>query len=263
MFCRYCGREIPEGQTCSCQAQASANQEPVSTPVATAAPAAGSDVGKVIGDAFKSMPAASKQLLNGGAGIGLPATIIFACACLLAYILGWVLMITGMRDDIKEVMRGSDELVNEAYKGFYGNAIWVGILSFVIPTCISMVMAIVGFSVKKQPIDWAKAFSSTIAVSVLPAALFLLGGLMFLMSTKLGVILILAAIMSGTVAYYKLYTKIVANKSLVSDLIIAVILTLTIVLVGWIIVSALGKYILIIVLSILYSMFNSLLGAFM
>ena len=75
MFCRYCGREVPEGQSCSCpgaqaaqqaQQQYQQPQQPYQQPYQQprqAAPAA-SPVGKALGAAFKITPNAAKGLRN-------------------------------------------------------------------------------------------------------------------------------------------------------------------------------------------------------
>ena len=132
MFCRYCGREVPEGQSCSCPGAQAAQQaqqqyqqpqqpyQPYQQP-RQAAPA-GSDVGKAVGDAFKSTPNAAKGLLNDpmGVHVNLPTALVFLGGGLVLYVTIPCVIITNL-NGIK--IEGIMLLI--AFLGFLTNVLMV------------------------------------------------------------------------------------------------------------------------------------------
>lgn len=273
MFCKYCGKEIPEGQTCECRTAPAAPVEvqpvaeaPVETAAAPAAasvaapaaPAAGNDIGKIIGDAFKGMPAAAKTLLGNtyGAGIDMPSAVVFAVGGLVLHILAWLCVVGGLMGMLKdaimtmagglggvEVMTTVNQYIDIMFKGINGMAVWAGCLSYAVPLIIAVAIPSVGQLIRKEKVDLVHNFICGASVGVLPAVIFLVGGLLSLMSFGLGAVLMVVAVMYGIVISYKLLAKQMKNTtSAVGGLIITVALTVIIALAAWIVSGAVTGY---------------------
>ncbi|MBO5952974.1 MAG: hypothetical protein J6Q53_02470 [Oscillospiraceae bacterium] len=243
MFCKFCGKEIPEGGTCTCEQSAS--------PVAVQAPpaAAGNDAGKAVGDAFKGMPAASKQLLanTSGAGMTLPSAIIFAGIGLIAHILAWICIVGGLIGGLKDSMgvmgAMAGEYIDKMFKGVYGSAIWGGCVSYVLPLAVMLVIMVVGQLVRKEKVDILPGFITAASVSVVPSAIFLVAGLISMLIPDIAAFLILIAVMAGIVVFVKLLAKqFKSTDSALNSLLVAVILTVIVAVIAWAVVGVITGY---------------------
>ena len=293
MFCKYCGKQVPDGQVCSCQANAAPayqqppvqqpvyQQPPVQQPVYQQPPVqqpvyqqppmqqpvyqqpayqqpaparpAGPDIGKVIGGAFKGIPAAGKSLLGNtfGAGIDLPSAVIFAVASLLLHIFGWMCVVGGLIGSLKDAvgtmvglggasaLAEMNQMLKIIFKGVYGTAMWAGCLSYLIPLIIGFAIPCIGQLIRKEKVDLVHNGICAATAAVVPAALFFVGGLLSLLAFGLGAVVMFVAAMAGIVVAYKLIAKQMKNTtSLVNGLIIAAILTVIVALVAWIVSGA-------------------------
>ena len=90
MFCKYCGKEVPDGYLCNCPESQAARENAT---VATAAPAS-----NVIGNAINDLPNTAKTLLVNaeGPGANIVTAAIFALGTLILNMLSWVLITAGL-----------------------------------------------------------------------------------------------------------------------------------------------------------------------
>lgn len=242
MFCRYCGKEVPEGQSCSCPGAQAAQrpqqpyqqpQQPYQQPYQQprqAAPA-GSDVGKVVGDAFKSAPNAAKSLLTDptGSGVGLPVALVFLGAALVVYVLGCLMLVSGILGPAKELMK-------MAGISFTGSTIWLGFLIWLFSALVPFLIVLLLQVIKKEPANWQQALSTAGCVMVAPAVAFFLGCLLTLISTQIGAIFILMAVVIAATLNGKMILKAMKTPDSMAALVItSVILSLIITLSGFVV----------------------------
>lgn len=246
MFCKYCGKEVPDGQVCSCGGgapqQAAPQQAAPAAPVATAAPAAPA-ASSVVSDTLKAMPAAFKTLLGNtvGAGQTLNTSVVFGIGGLLANILTWVLVVAGLINSLVEAfsmggLADKDdvaEMVNEAFEGVYGTAIWGGVVSFAVPVLICMAIMIVGQLIRKEKVNFVSSFIAASCLNVLPAALLLLGALLMLIVPDIAIYPIVIAMVAGIANFCNLLTAQSQKPgSALGSLITAVVLTVAVAIVA-------------------------------
>ncbi len=253
MFCKYCGTQVPDGEVCNC-ADAVAARQAAAAPVAVAEPApaapasaAGNDIGKIIGDAFKAMPATLKSLLHNtaGDGIGLPSTVILAVGGLLLNILAWVCLVGGIMGSLKDAVGGMVwTYVEKVFSGIYGFGILGGLWTCLIPIALSMVIVIVGQLIRKEKIDIVAAFTAGTCVNAAPAALFLVGALISLLIPVIGILVILVGIVFAMAGNYKLVGKLTGGtKGLVGGLIAAAVVAVIVGLMAWIVYGVIAGYV--------------------
>lgn len=248
MFCKYCGNQVPDGYVCNCaeaQAARAAAAAPVATAAPQAAPAAGNDIGKVVGSAFKSTPNAIKSLLNNteGAGIGLPVTIVLAVGGLILNILAWVLMTAGIQGSIKSAAGIAWTYIKPMFEGMTGYGILGGLWTCIIPIALSMAIIVVGQLIRKEKVNIVSAFATGTCVNVLPSAIFLIGALFTTFLPVVGILLILVGIVTGLAADYKLMGKIIPNTNgVVGALIAAAVVAVVAALVAWIVSGVISGY---------------------
>lgn len=260
MFCKYCGKQIPDGATCDCPGSVQAAQrvapqpvyqEPVASqpayqePVAPqyaepqydpntnynpaydpddqddtdlpAAPA-GPNFGQILGDAFKEMPVTLTKLMGNtmGAGVDLVSAAIFAVGTLLLNIISWVLML------------GVD--------GMVGVSIATGILCYLVPNILAMLIPTCGQLIRKEKVDLVQNFVTVACANVLPSVLLLLAALFFLFLPIVGLLFAMAAIMLGIVIDFKLLAKQMKNTgTVVGSLVTALVLALIAIIVVWVV----------------------------
>lgn len=250
MFCKYCGNQVPDGYVCNCaeaQAARAAAAAPVATAAPQAAPAAGNDIGKVVGSAFKSTPNAIKSLLNNteGAGIGLPVTVVLAVGGLLLNILAWVCMVGGIMGGLKDSIGAAIwTYVEKVFEGIYGFGILGGLWTCIIPIALSMAIIVVGQLIRKEKVNIVSAFATGTCVNVVPSAIFLVGALITLIIPVIGIILILVGIVAGLAADYKLMGKIIPNTNgVVGGLIAAAVVAVVAGLMAWIVSGVITGYV--------------------
>ena len=238
MFCRYCGREVPEGQSCSCpgaqaaqqarqaQQQPQQPQQPYQQPKQQAAPA-GSDVGKVIGDAFKSIPDAVKGLLNDpmGGHVKLPTALVFLGGGLVLYMLSCVMILGGLLGSFKDALKYIGVSVT-------GTSIWLGFLVWLISTLVPFLIVLLMQVLKKEQVNWQKALITGASVNVCPAIIAFVAGIFTLISATIGGIFIALAVVTAAVLNAKLLFAGMKKKDdlvtiLVVSLVLAVVLLLS------------------------------------
>ncbi len=249
MFCEFCGKEIPEGEVCGCEAAAAQrmkdaaaqNPAPAANPEKTADPApapegtpAANDFGQKLLAAFKGIPSAFLSLLKDpeGTGIGVARGAIFACAGWLFHILAW-LCVTGS-------IAGSFPY---PLKGIYGTAVWCGCLSYWLPYLMRMAILLLGQLIRKEKVNVLSGLVTASSLEVFPAILFLLAGLFCFFSFELGLFIIMVAAMLGTIGNYRLIAKNMKNeKTLGATALAALILAVVIMVVVFVENRAIAGY---------------------
>lgn len=218
MFCKFCGKQIAEGEVCFCdQAVAqrtTAAQAPNTAPVATAAPAAAPaasiDVGAIVGKILGSFKALFKNTSYIGSDLTTP--IAFSVFSLVMHMLSWLCLKSMLLGDLPIKL-----------KGITGTFVWCGCLSFLVPLAFYFLIPVLANLVHKEAVNVRKAFACAAAASVIPSALFLLGGVVGLVIDKVGYILILTAALAGIINFTKLTGKLVRGNSAVSAFLVALV----------------------------------------
>ena len=102
MFCKFCGKQIADGEVCFCdQAVAqrtAAAQSPVATAAPAAAPAASIDVGAIVGKILGSFKALFKNTNYIGSDLTTP--IAFSVFGLVMHILSWLCLKSMLLGDL-------------------------------------------------------------------------------------------------------------------------------------------------------------------
>lgn len=253
MFCKFCGKQIADGEVCFCdQAVAqrtAAAQTPVATAAPAAAPAASIDVGAIVGKILGSFKTLFKNTNYIGSDLTTPIT--FAVTSLLLHILSWLCLKSMLLGDLL-----GDLPVK--IKGITGTFVWCGCLSFLVPLAFYFLVPVLANLVHKEAVNVRKAFACAAAASVVPSALFLLAGIVGLVIAKVGYFLILAAALSGIINFTKLTGKLVRGNSAVSALLVALVVAAMVGLTAYIEYSVLKDF----VTNAISGILNDLLGGF-
>jgi len=252
MFCKYCGTQIPDGEACNCP-DAVAARTAAAAPVATAeaAPeAAANDIGKTVGDAIKSAPAALKTLLGNseGTGVTLPAAAVLATGNLLLNILGWVCLVGCLMNALKGAMGVAGAAVwaavQKVFDGIYGYGVLGGLWTCLIPIAFAMAIIIIGQLIRKEKVNVVPAFVTAACVKMAPTVIFFAGALVCLVIPVIGILLILVSIIAGLAADYKLLTKVVPNTNgFVGGLIAAAAVAVILAIMVWVVFGVIGGYV--------------------
>jgi len=251
MFCKFCGKQIADGEVCFCdQAVAqrtAAAQSPVATAAPVAAPAASIDVGAIVGKILGSFKALFKNTNYIGSDLTTP--IAFSVFGLVMHILSWLCLKSMLLGDIK-------------VEGITGTVVWCGCLSFLVPLAFYFLVPVLANLVHKEAVNVRKAFACAAAASVVPSALFLLAGVVGLVIAKVGYFLILAAALSGIINFTKLTGKLVRGNSAVSAFLVALVVAAMVGLTAYIEYSVIKDVLPEVMMSLIEDMFGDLLGGF-
>ncbi len=207
MFCRNCGKEIPEGGVCSCGGGV---QQPVAQPapqpVPQEAPVSENDIGKQFADAAKDMGKTTKKILGNLTydGMNLYSAAIFGVIGLICYLVGTICCFSGLLGDFAE-----------SYDGIIGKGALVGIVCYLVSLVFTVFLPLGMEKLRNvQGATLEKALSRGISVSILPAILFLLGGVsMFIWKEILGFALLSIALILGTIGYYRVFLAAMKKKN--------------------------------------------------
>lgn len=266
MFCRYCGREVPEGQSCSCpgaqaarqaQQQYQQPQQPYQQPQQQAAPA-GSDVGKVVGDAFKSTPNAAKGLLNDpmGVHVNLPTALVFLGSGLVLYVLSCLMILGGLLGPAKDALKYIGVSVT-------GTSIWLGFLVWLISTLVPFLIVLLMQVVKKEQVNWQKALITGASVNVCPAIIAFVAGIFALISATIGGIFIALAVVTAAVLNAKLlFAGMKKKDNLVTILVVSLVLAVVLLLSYLVIYKVLESMLVSAMGGLIGGLGNSLSGLF-
>lgn len=222
MFCKYCGTQVPDGEVCNC-AEAVANR--ANNPAPQPEAAKENEFVAKLSAAAKDIPNTTKQLLGNASGSFMNAASagIFAVIGLVLHILTWLCMAEGMLGDIADW-----------YEDLYLNAVWGGCLSWAIPFAFGMILVILGQLLRKEDIQAGPAFVEATGVLVIPSVLFMLAGLMYLLSEDIGGIFLLITLFAALAGCIKLIGKHIGSKESAGNLVVtAVILAIL----AWILIE--------------------------
>ncbi len=254
MFCKYCGKQIPDGEVCFCEkavaqrAETTQNNAAGGAPAAApAAPAASVDVGAILGKILGSFKALFKNANYIGSDLTTPVT--FAVTGLLLHILSWLCL--------KGMLLGDLPIKLE---GLTGTLVWCGCLSYLVPLACFILIPVIGSLVHKEAVNLRKAFACAAAVSVVPSAMFLLGGLVGLVISEVGTIIIVAAIVAGINACTKLAGKLVCGNSALSVALVALVVAAMVGLTAYVEISVIKEFITKLLSSLMDSVMGGLSG---
>lgn len=238
MFCKFCGKQIAEGEVCFCdQAVAqrtAAAQAPVATAAPAAVPAASIDVAAILGKVLGSFKALFKNTNYIGSDLTTP--IAFSVFGLVMHILSWLCL--------KSMLLG--DLLGDLpikIKGIGGTFAWCGCLSFLVPLAFYFLVPVAANLVHKEAVNVRRAFACAAAASVVPSALFLVAGVVGLVIAKVGYFLILAAALAGIINFTKLTGKLVRGNSAISAFLVALVVAAMVGLTAYIEYSVLKDFI--------------------
>lgn len=266
MFCRYCGREVPEGQSCSCPGAQAAQQarqaqqqpqQPYQQPQQQAAPA-GSDVGKAVGDAFKGAPNAAKGLLNDpmGVHVKMPTALVFLGGGLVLYVLSCLMILGGMLGPAKDALKYIGVNVT-------GTSIWMGFLVWLISTLVPFLIVLLTQVLKKEQVNWQKALITGASVNVCPAIIAFVAGIFTLISATIGGIFIALAVVTAAVLNAKLlFAGMKKKDNLVTILVVSLVLAVVLLLSYLVIYKVLESVLVSAMGGLIGGLGNSLSGLF-
>lgn len=266
MFCRYCGREVPEGQSCSCPGAQAAQQarqaqqqpqQPYQQPQQQAAPA-GSDVGKAVGDAFKGAPNAAKGLLNDpmGVHVKMPTALVFLGGGLVLYVLSCLMILGGMLGPAKDALKYIGVNVT-------GTSIWMGFLVWLISTLVPFLIVLLTQVLKKEQVNWQKALITASSVNVCPAIIAFVAGIFTLISATIGGIFIALAVVTAAVLNAKLlFAGMKKKDNLVTILVVSLVLAVVLLLSYLVIYKVLESVLVSAMGGLIGGLGNSLSGLF-
>lgn len=251
MFCRHCGKEIPEGEVCFCEGavnQRTAEQNPApaapaqdpaaASPVAApAAPAVNVDINNIVQSAVNAIvgiPGSLKQVFHAPASrLSTSSSIVMAIICMLLHMFAGMCFYGNLTeilvDVINEISSGMATIPSGfKIKGLVGLGAWCGILTYVLTTLYTWIIGLVYRAINKEEKAALAAFQSAISVGVYPAMAFLLAGLCFLLSAGLGMVVLLFTIFLGVAALSNMQNilrkkAVTAGALMISGLLIAII----------------------------------------
>lgn len=261
MFCRHCGKQIPDGEVCFCEGavnQRTAEQNPAPAapaqeyvaptataqeyvaPTATAAPAANIDVNNIVQSAVAAIvgiPGTLKQVFHAPASrLSTPSAVIMAIICMLLHMFAGMCFYGNLTeilvDVINEISSGMASIPsNFKIEGLVGLGAWCGILTYVITTLYTWIISFVYCAMNKEENAALAAFQSSISVGIYPAMGFILAGLCFLLSAGLGIVVLLFTVFTGIASLLNMQRMlrkkaVTMGALMISGLLIAIIVAL-------------------------------------
>ena len=221
MFCKYCGKQIEDGQVCTCQ-QAPETQ------------------GVKINFDFKTVLENLKAWLtdctrkidwitNGIFGVVsyLFYSIFFLCA--IRGLLG--ALTDGHYDDLVEMLEYADISIP------YGLSFWYGLLTLIVGAVFTIGLLVLKDVIAKRNIDIQAHLSRFFGVSLLNAGILLIGGLATLITPVIGLFFMFAAVINRIREYVLIINPFFKEKhNVFATLIIIGIMALILVIgvaIGW------------------------------
>ena len=243
MFCEFCGKEIAEGETCSCEETKQALTVQQETPEQVPAVPEKKSI-QIVADAFVGVPSVIKEWFSNTQQRRIPLStcIVLCLGEMLAHILGWILLAATLTDAIDSRLRGIN-----------GTATWCGLLTGATVLLVGFLIPVVGQLLKKEKLQWKENFATTVSAALLPSALFLVGALVCLMSFRIGVLMIVLAVMVGTVECCRqTRSMLFDSQGVLATLLCAVIPALIAVMVGSVVCEVLFSYVEEIIKSLIF-----------
>lgn len=213
MFCKYCGNQYPDDGACTCPDAVAAQQQEYQfeQPQQAQQPAPGTIDMSAVSASVKEVGNSVKTVLSDVTHTEHPMVqgIILAIISLILNIIAWALPLNSVAGTIKSLSAG---LVSKI-PGMTGLIFGCGAMSYLVPFLYAGVALIIIQSINKQPVNIITCLSGVASALLLPSAMLLVTGLMFLMSVKLGVVCLLVTGMTGLVGIYKLLEKHIGYKT--------------------------------------------------
>lgn len=269
MFCRHCGKQIPDGEVCFCEgavnqraaeqnpAPAAPVQEAAASPVAApAAPAVNVDVNKVVEStvaAIVGIPGTLKQVFHAPASrLSTPSAVIMAIICMLLHMFAGMCFYGNLTevlvDVINEISSGMASIPsNFKIDGLVGLGALCGILTYVITTVYTWIISFVYRAINKEEKAALAAFQSAVSVGIFPAMGFILSGLCFLLSTGLGMLVLLFTVFTGIASLLNMQNilrkkAVTMGALMICGLLVAIIVALVVWVDGSILVDFIVDY---------------------
>lgn len=203
MFCKYCGKEVPDGQVCSCQTQQAA--QPQYQQAAPTTINVNIDFGAIVKD-FKGW------VKNYTSCFSWLTTGVFGVASYLLYSVFFMCLLGSLDQKV-------------------GIAFWFGLLALIVGFVATVGLLSIRDLVAKQNINIQAHISRFFGVSLLNAGILLVGGLASLISLYLGAFFVFAAITVRVRDYFNILSSFFKEKrnvlaTLIIVGVIALILTI-------------------------------------
>lgn len=234
MFCEYCGREIEEGESCSCEEAKKTLAVQEETPAQVPAVPQKQPI-QIVADAFVGVPGVMKKWFSDTQQKNIPIStnIVLCLGEIIAHVLSWILLAATLTDAIDSRLRGIN-----------GTATWCGLLTGATALLVGFLIPVVGQLLKKERIAWKENFAASVSVALLPAVLFLIGALLCLVSFQIGILVIVLAVMVGIVECCRQTRSMLFDSpGVLATLMCAVIPALVAVMVGNVVCEVLLGYV--------------------
>jgi hypothetical protein len=241
MFCEHCGKEIVEGERCDCAVETAVGMtnEPAQAPMVPE-----KDEKQMIVAAFSGVPGAIKGWYSNTQQRDMPIAtgIVLGAGEMIAHMVAWLLLAEILTDAIGRHL----SRIN-------GTAALFGLLTGLSALTIGFLIPTAGQMLKRERVQWQGNFSTAVSVALLPAALFLLGALLGLVSFRVGVCLMVLAAMVGVVECSRqTREQLFAGEGIWAALLGAAIPALFAVTVGSVVVNVLLGYVEEIIKSLIF-----------
>lgn len=217
MFCKYCGKQIEDGQVCTCQQQ----QVPAPQEVKI-----NFDFKAVLENLKAWLKDCTKRvdwITNGIFGVVsyLLYSIFFLCA--IRGLLG--ALTDGHYDDLVEMLEYADISIP------YGLAFWYGLLALIVGCAFTVGLLVLKDLIAKRNIDIQAHLSRFFGVSLLNAGILLIGGLATLITPVIGLFFVFGAIVIRVREYVLIINPFFKEKhNVFANLIIAGIVALILII---------------------------------
>lgn len=223
MFCKYCGKQIEDGQVCTCQQQQA--PAPQGVKINFDFKAVSENLKAWLKDCTKRVD----WITNGIFGVVsyLLYSIFFLCA--IRGLLG--ALTDGHYDDLVEMLEDADISIP------YGLAFWYGLLALIVGCVFTVGLSVLKDLIEKHNIDIKAHISRFFGVSLMNAGILLIGGLATLITPAIGMFFVVAAIINRVRDYVLIVNPLFKEKhNVFATLIIVGIMALILMIgvaIGW------------------------------
>ena len=259
MFCRHCGKEIPEGGVCHCEGaenQRAAEQTAAAIPTGQTASNTKTDIDKIIQkmvSSILSVPNALKQIYREPCScISTSAAIVLSiCNMTLHVIAG--MCFYGLSDNvlgewINEMSGGmASSIVNFEIREMTIIGVLCGTLTYLLISFYVWIINLILRMMNREKKVFRAAFQSTVSVCVFPSIVLFIAGLCFIVKPIYGILALLLVIftaISGLLNMINTLRKksVTAGGLIVCGALIALIVALIALIDGYCLVGPIASY---------------------
>ena len=259
MFCRHCGKEIPEGGVCHCEGaekQRAAEQTAATVPTGQATSNTKTDIDKIIQKMVSfilSVPNALKQIYREPCScISTSAAIVLAICSMLLQVFA-CMCFYGHSDNvlgewINEMSNGiAGSIVNFEIREMTAIGALCGVITYMLTSVYVWMVNLILRLINREKKVFRAALQSTVAAGVFPSLVFFIAGLCFIVKPIYGILALLLVIftaISGLLNMINTLRKksVTAGGLIVCGALIALIVALIALIDGYCLVGPIASY---------------------